>query len=279
MIDLTAQQISDAQNNDLAAITAVVQATEDRVTYLARHYATTGRHTDNELAEDLSQTGRIAVWESLNRFQGDSVAQFFGFIDKTLKGVMADARKVETRQGVSRSVAADFEYALKMAAGDAYGAERLVSDAGVMGKRRMSPEMAYAARLAYQGLEALDAPIPGSGGKGVSVADLPRTLGDTIPTTYGVPEDLIEADDINNNRRRKTTEQVHATLDKMGEAQRYILMALTGIGDVPEYGEDDEAIAAKLYNDTSRYSRTRVSAARSKGKARFATLYAAQYSL
>ena len=31
MIDLTAQQISDAQNNDLAAITAVVQATEEAV--------------------------------------------------------------------------------------------------------------------------------------------------------------------------------------------------------------------------------------------------------
>lgn len=68
MIDLTAQQIADAKANDLSAVSAVIQATEERVLQLAAKYATTGGKFDRDLSEDLAQTGRIAVWESIARF-------------------------------------------------------------------------------------------------------------------------------------------------------------------------------------------------------------------
>lgn len=238
MIDLTPEQIAAAKANDLDAVTAVIKATEDRVTQLARQYATTGGRVDLDLSEELAQIGRIAVWESLSRLEGDSVAQYFTFIDTTLKGVMSDARKVETRPGVSRSVAADFETALSLAGGDPYEAER-VAASSAMGKRKMSPEMAYAARLSWQGVEYLDAAIGGD--------DETVTLGETIAARIGLTDDLVEAADIVSYRKREIRDRVRATMAKMGDQRRYVLGGTYGIHPYPYYGtENDAEMAADL---------------------------------
>ncbi|MBD0712574.1 sigma factor [Streptomyces sp. CBMA370] len=268
MIDLSEAQIAAAKANDLEAVTAVVSATEERVQQLSWRYATGSGRTDQDLAEDLAQTGRIAVWEALSRFNGTTVAEFFTFIDRTLKGVMSDTRKEETRQGVSRAVAADFERALSIAGGDAYEAEWLVTTKEAMGDRKMSPEMAYATRLSYQGLEYLDAPVKGheSDNPGDYV-----TLADTLVAEAGVPADLLEPADFARARRKRTTEKVHGTLNRMGGQQRTVLMALTGIDPVGFYGaEHDDDIAADF--EMPRY---RIPVIRNKGKARFAELWTA----
>ncbi|MFC9739175.1 sigma factor [Streptomyces noursei] len=268
MIDLSEAQISAAKDNDLEAVTAVVKATEERVKQLAWKYATGGGRTDQDLADDLAQTGRIAVWEALSRFKGKTVAEFFTFIDRTLKGVMSDTRKEETRHGVSRAVAADFERALSMAGGDPYEAEHLATTKEAMGARRMSEEMAYAARLSYQGLEYLDAPVKGH------ESDNPGdflTLADTLAEHAGVPADLLEPSDFARARRKHTTEKVHDTLNRMGDQQRTVLMALTGIDPVGYYGtEHDEELAADYG-----IPRHRMCVIRSKGKDRFASLWTA----
>ena len=266
MIDLTEQQIADAKTNDIAAVTAVVKATEERVTQLATRYASGAGRTDPELVEDLAQVGRIAVWEGLARFRGTTVAEFFTFMDKTVKGAMSDERKEETRQGVSRAVAADFERALSLAEGDPYEAEFLVTTTEAMGVRRMTAETAYAARLAYQGLEYLDAPVKGS------ESDNPgdyATLADTIVSKTGIPEELLESADFVSERRNRTREKVHGTLGQMGEQQRHVLMALTGVDPVGFYGTDnDDELAADMG-----LPRARMSVIRSKGKDRFAALW------
>jgi RNA polymerase sigma factor (sigma-70 family) len=268
MINLTAQQIADAKNKDLDAITAVIKETEERVGQLARHYATTSGRTDYTLMEDLAQTGRIAVWEALDRFKGTEVAQFFTFVDKTLKGVMSDERKEEQRPGVSRAVAADFEKALRIADGDPYVAEFLVTTTEVMGKRRMSADMAYAARLSWMGIDYLDAPLGGDG------TPHEATLADTIADTAGVPEDLLEPSDYVSEARKKTTDKVNYILKKMGDQHRFILSALTGIAPVGYYGtENDAELAVEMG-----VAPHRITSIRSRAKDRFAELWIAAFA-
>lgn len=269
MITLTEQQIADAKANDLTAVAAVVAATEKTVTDLARHYATTGGRTNADLAEDLAQVGRIAVWESISRFRGSSLPEFVAFVIRTVKGAMSDARKEETRHGVSRQAAADFERALSLADGDAHEAEYLVTTTEVMGARKMSPELAYAARLSYQGVKYLDAPLSATGsGFGGDGADR-RTVGEWLAERLAVPAELLEPADYERDRRDQTRERVHHTLGLMGEQQRYVLMALTGIEPVQCYGtENDTELAAEMG-----LPRHRMSVLRSKGKDRFAMLW------
>lgn len=271
MIDLSEAQISAAKDNDLEAVTAVVKATEERVKQLAWKYATGGGRTDQDLADDLAQTGRIAVWEALSRFKGKTVAEFFTFIDRTLKGVMSDTRKEETRHGVSRAVAADFERALSMAEGDPYKAEHLATTKEAMGARRMSEEMAYAARLSYQGLEYLDAPVQDASFHNADGSYGHATVADTFAERAGVPADLLEPSDFERERRKRTTEKVHDTLNRMGDQQRTVLMALTGIEPVGYYGtEHDDELSADYG-----IPRHRMCVIRSKGKDRFASLWTA----
>jgi RNA polymerase sigma factor (sigma-70 family) len=263
MINLTAQQIADAKNKDLDAITAVIKETEERVSQLARHYATTSGRTDYTLMEDLAQTGRIAVWEALDRFKGTEVAQFFTFVDKTLKGVMSDERKEEQRPGVSRAVAADFEKALRIANHDPYVAEFLVTTTEVMGKRRMSADMAYAARLSWMGIDYLDAPLGGD----ESPHD--ATLADTIADKVGVSEDLLEPSDYVKAAREATRKKVWYVLKKMGSQHRHVLSALTGIAPYDYYGTENDAELAEAMG----VDPIRVTSIRSRAKDRFAELW------
>ncbi|OKI00160.1 hypothetical protein A6A06_23635 [Streptomyces sp. CB02923] len=260
MIDLTEDQIFAAQDNELDAVTAVVKATEERVKQLAWKYATGGGRTDHTLAEDLAQTGRIAVWECLGRFRGTTVAEFFTFVDRTLKGVMSDTRKEETRHGVSRSVAAAFERALSLAGGDPYEAEWLATTKEAMGDRRLSADTAYAARLSYQGLEYLDAPLAQSE-TGESV-----TLADTLAAEVEVPADLLEPNDYARERSKRTGLKVRKTLNRLGEQQRTVLMGLTGIIPVDHYGTEQDEELSRDHGIPLHQVRI----VRSKGKDRFA---------
>ncbi|MFJ7419761.1 sigma factor [Streptomyces uncialis] len=265
MIDLSEAQIAAAKHNDLEAVTAVVTATEERVKQLAWKYATGGGRTDHTLAEDLAQVGRIAIWDGLKRFNGTTVAEFFTFIDRTLKGAMSDSRKEETRQGVSRSVAAAFERALSIAGGDPYEAEWMATTPEAMGDRRLSAEMAYAARLSYQGLEYLDAPL-GETETGESV-----TLADRLSVEAEVPADLLEPNDFAKERSKRTGVKVRKTLRQMGEQHRIVLMALTGIVPVDYYGAERDEELSRDYGIPLRQVRI----VRSKAKDRFAELWTA----
>ncbi|MFD7611010.1 sigma factor [Streptomyces sp. NPDC059828] len=265
MINLTEAQIAAAKDNDLEAITAIVNATEERVTQLAWRYATGGGRTDHTLAEDLAQVGRIAVWEGLKRFNGRTVAEFFSFIDRTLKGAMSDSRKEETRQGVSRSVAAAFERALSMADGDPYQAEWLATTQEAMGDRRLSADTAYAARLSYQGVHYLDAPI-GETDTGESI-----TLADRLAVEAEVPADLLEPNDYARERSKQTGIKVRRTLSRLGEQQRTVLMALTGIVPVDYYGTERDDELSRDYGIPLHQVRV----VRSKAKDRFAEVWTA----
>ncbi|MFF1377531.1 sigma factor [Streptomyces sp. NPDC058308] len=264
MTHLTHSQISAAKDNDLDAISAVIGETEALVKAKARYYAGSAESNGNVLAEDLAQVGRIAVWQALTKFDGDSPGAFMNYIDRALHTAMSEARRAETRPGVTPYAAADFEKALTLAGGDPYDAERIATT-GEMGARKMSADHAYAARLSWLGLEYLDRPVPGEGGETL-------TLAAKLERETGMPAELITAADIASHRRTVIRDQVHRTLGLLSERQRLVVKAGFGISPVPEYrpGVDD----AELEADAS-LSHDQVRQARKKGKERFSELYRA----
>lgn len=242
MIELTCQQIADAKRNDLRAVTAVIQATDRHVMTLARKYARAQGAPDRELTQELAQIGRTALWDALGRFQGDTVPSFITFIHRTLNGTLSAARKRETRHGISRSAAQDFEYALRHSGGDPYEAERVATDADVMGARRMSRDMAHAARLSWQGPGSLDHLITLDDGERIP-------FGETVADSAPGPEEIITADprDLPDLRRKALRTRVHDVLAQLGDQQRAVLKATFGIAPYDCFGTDnDELMAAHL---------------------------------
>jgi DNA-directed RNA polymerase sigma subunit (sigma70/sigma32) len=150
-----------------------------------------------------------------------------------------------------------------LCAGDPYEAERYASSEAIDSKRRLSKDNALAARLAWQGLEHLDAPAP----SGESA-----TLGERLADS-AVPDDLVEPSDRERERRAAIREAVHATLGRLGAQSAYVLRATYGITPVPFFGstgDGDEELAAALGSTPAK-----IRVVRSKAKARFRDLYLA----
>ncbi|MFF4392407.1 sigma-70 family RNA polymerase sigma factor [Streptomyces sp. NPDC001552] len=264
---LTHAQIQNAQNNDLDAVSAVIAETEGMLNGRARRMASTEGHADSHTVDDLVQVGRIAVWEALSSFTGTEPAQFVAYVDRAVSRAMADARRESSRPGVAPRVVKAFETAIALAGGDPYDAER-VAATDALGADKMSPELAYAARLSWMGLESLDAPAPSR----FDTEGETLSLGDVIAREMEMPTELVEPRDVAAHRRAVIRDHVHRALGGLSERQRHVVKAGFGISPVPEYrpGVDDDELAAEL--SVTRYQ---VQQARTKGAKRFAELYAA----
>lgn len=265
MFGLTTEQIAAAKNNDLDAVAAVIAATEQYVISRANKAATIGSRLDRDLADDLAQRGRIAIWEALDRFTGTNVAMFTEYIKMTLWGALTNGRKEETHTGVSRRASADFEMALTKAGGDPYDAEKLACNPDAMGERKMSREGAYACRMAWQGTSSLDMPVTSSSGSVVPVGEL-------IAGTLGIPEDLLTERDFETHRQRTIRGQVHGALDKMSDRMATVIRQDYGVGDVRYYGDQVAEHDDEMASDMG-LTVYQVQQARTKGKARFRELY------
>ncbi|WP_432068249.1 hypothetical protein [Streptomyces sp. C10-9-1] len=264
MTQLTHAQIADAKNNDLDAMTAIIGETEELLA--GRAWKLSGANErDSDMMEDLKQVGRIAVWQSVATFTGTEPAQFMAHIERAVTRAMEDARREATRPGVAPRIAKAFEHAISLAVGDPYEAERIATT-DAMGKDKMSPDLARAARLSWLGLDSLDRPFNGSLlGPGV-------TLGDVIASEMEAPAELVNASDVASHRRTVIRDQVHRALGVLSERQRHVLKAGFGISPVALYqpGADDDELAGDM--GCTRYQ---VQQARTKGSKRFAELYRA----
>ncbi|MEU3450387.1 hypothetical protein AB0H29_24640 [Streptomyces thermolilacinus] len=243
---LALSTVRAAQANDLEATTTVIEATESRIAVLARkaarRMAESGpRHDDYR--DEFEQMGRIAVWEALARFDENVTTDFLGFAYTTVETMLLNATRAERNQGVDADAAKTFLSMLDRAGGDPFLAEKLCQTVPPAG-RRLSADRAHAARLAYQGADSLDAPAP--------VADAPWDGGsgvaaDNMTSAYGVPDDLVTADDVSREAERVKRCLVHGLLDTMGEGQAYVLRGTFGIDPVPFYGNTaDEELAADM---------------------------------
>ncbi|MBA9050806.1 MULTISPECIES: sigma factor [Streptomyces] len=216
MDTLSFATIKAAQGNDINAVGEVVKALEGRISNMAyRHGASADQR------EEFAQVGRIAAWEALSRFEGETVDAFFAFMTRTVETTIRDAVRVENNQGAT---GADHD-ALKVFAacaaeanGDLDVAEQLCGTLPPKG-RRLSPERAHAARMAFEGPVSLDMP---NGDEGANLADL-------LESDYGVPDELVEAGDIARGQRDRKIKMVRAVLDSMGTKGAHILRSTYGI--------------------------------------------------
>ncbi|MEV7360378.1 sigma-70 family RNA polymerase sigma factor [Kitasatospora sp. NPDC091276] len=266
MTHLTIDQLYAAKANDMDAISAVITETDALVIGRARNFATQAGRLDQDLAEDLAQAGRMVVWDSLRTFEGTTPEQFMTYITRAMTSAMRDHRREITRPGVTAQTAKDFDLALTLAAGDPYEAVRIASTAE-MGPRRMEPDRANAALLAWLGMDSLDRPWVLDTGEVPSV-----TLGDVVATIAAVPVDLVEAADFETTRRTVIRDQVHRTLGLLSDRQRHVLKADHGIAPVRDYaahGGDAELA------DEMGITRKAVHEARCKAQKRFGELYQA----
>ncbi|WP_330174529.1 hypothetical protein [Streptomyces sp. NBC_01498] len=212
-----------------------------------------------EYREEFEQIGRIAVWEALGRFDESVTGDFLGFAYTTVEATLLNSTRAERNRGADPDAAKTFLSMLRMAGDDPYLAERLAQTVPPAG-RRLSADRAHAARLAYQGAESLDAPLPGAG---------TDEAWEPAAPAFGVPDELITSDDVAREERRIKCAVVQGILDTMGDGQAHVLRATYGIDPVPFYGNTNEEELAADLGTTAKAVRE----ARSKGLKSFGRRY------
>lgn len=280
---LSIETVYAAQNGDAAARQEISSRFEGLIHSVARQAATTGGHTNESQIEDYVQDGWLALLTYLPRFEGEHVGQFVSYLESHIRNGVGNAQRNEHRQGVSERTMKRFTKALRLAearGGDVYEAMSIATDRDLMKSDTLTRATANAARQAYMGTDSLDRPAAternGSGNASHVV-----TLGDTLLSTIGIPEDLIESADITRalnkieqaNDAHTLPGQVHEILSQLGEQQQIILCALTGVGDVSEYGpEYDDQLAADYG-----LNRKNLTSNRHKSRAAFSRKYVATF--
>lgn len=239
MSALTMQQVRAAQDNDLDAITAVITELEPRLHALVFKAARRMAHGGDRLAQyqdDFMQVARVAVWEAIPRFHGDTIDSFYAFIHRSVEGALKDAVREERNGGADRAAMKIYGAMLEKADGDPYLAEKFCQTIPPKGER-LSADRAHAARLAWEGTLSLEAPARTADGPwdGAQIG----SLVENIHSDYGVPEDLVTVEDRRRESDRVKHAVVNSILDIMGEKQRTVIRNSFGIAGCPCYGWGD----------------------------------------
>jgi len=230
---ITAATVKGAQEHNAEDVRAIVKATEGLIAAVAREAANkvaNGHQHAATMAEEFESTGRLAMWEAISRWDEShaSKASAETFLFKRIRGAIAEAVYAERNPGADHDAMRTYMLCLKTAKGDGYLAERLARSLPDV-ERRLSPDRAEAARLAYQGTRSLDAPANGGS------ADEPSgTFGDSIASDlacFDVPDDLVTPDDRNRADRKARIALVHDVLDSLSPLRREVLKARAEFGE------------------------------------------------
>ncbi|MEU8792190.1 sigma-70 family RNA polymerase sigma factor [Streptomyces sp. NPDC048643] len=162
---LSFDTIKAAQSEDkLAAVTAaatIVEAMAGRIkTHADRAARRMAPHGGARLADyqdEFAQVGRVAVFDALSRFTDTTVDAFERYVYTTVENAMKDAVRSERNggAGADENAVKTFAAMIEAAEGNLHKAEKMCQTEPPAG-RRMSPERAHAARLAWQGALSLD---------------------------------------------------------------------------------------------------------------------------
>ncbi|MFJ8605398.1 sigma-70 family RNA polymerase sigma factor [Streptomyces shenzhenensis] len=228
-MELTDEMISDARNGSGEAATAILRAFDGRIRALARRISP--RH-----AEDVAQAGREALWSCLDRFSGNTVAEFAAYADATLRGAMRSAHLQLRYPGLSHDESALWVSAVKKAPDGDWDAAHRLLDSGEL-RWRASADTAGAIKTAVRAPVSLDTPVS---------EDNARTVAEVIPSE--------PAPAAVNERAEVVALSVLALL---GKQQREVLTRTYGIAGHGRMADGE--IAAELG-----ISRKGVIAARSK---------------
>lgn len=178
---ITLDHIQAAQNKDLAALRLIIDECEPKLTALARSAASRMGERSGYV-EEFTQVGRIALWEAIDRYQGDSVSGFMAYIGRTVETTLRDAARSERNPGADHDALKAFTNALSIVGEDPVRAEQYVTT-GLPKGRRLSPERAYAARQAWVGAASLDATVSTADG-----SDDKSSYAGTLVSEYGNPD-------------------------------------------------------------------------------------------
>lgn len=259
---LTMDQIRAAADKDIDATAAVSAATESRVVNLARKAALGDPGTDRhaEYVEEFSQVGRIVVWESVSRFKGDNVHSFFAFICTTVEAALKDAAREAAFPGAPTDALKTLMSMMGRAYGDAHLAAKLAQTVPPAGKR-LSADLAEAARVSYMASASLSVPSPYG------------EWSDMFTSDYGVPDDLVTAEDRSREDRRIKHAVVGSILDTMGEGQAKAVKHSFGIHGYQDFGHGQGNCDLQGLADALGVSMNAAKVAKSKGMQSFAKRY------
>lgn len=179
---LTLDQIRAAQDNDLAGIRAVLNAMQSRINGIAsdaaRRLTVTNPSARNDLFEDFRQDAAVALFEALPLFDGSSVDRFYGYMSTTITAELKRKVHAQRNTGVGVDALYIFKAMLERADGDPYLAAKLAQTVPPA-KKRLSADMAEAARLSWAGTASLDMPTGED-----------CTLGDTLAAPDDAPAEV-----------------------------------------------------------------------------------------
>ncbi|MER5894746.1 hypothetical protein [Streptomyces sp. NPDC001876] len=232
---LTYATIQRAQDNDLAAVTEVIQHSEERVMSLAakaaNRMAPHGGAGFANYREEFAQVARVAVWEALSRFTDATVEAFERFSFTTIETKLKDAVRAERNSGAGadENAVKTFAAMVEAAEGDVYAAMKMCQTLPPAG-RRLSPERADAARLAWQGAVSLDKPFTASRGTDTG------TLADYLPA--------VSDEEPDGEIRPKVGHG--AALEALQVLKRYADVRVSRFGSPAEFGNMLPALVETL---------------------------------
>jgi DNA-directed RNA polymerase specialized sigma24 family protein len=265
---LTIEQIRAAQNSDLTATEAVVAAMESRIQSTAASEARRMKRDMAYYTDEFAQEARIAVWEALPRFVGETVDEFFAFMHTTLKGVVKEAASDDRNAGCDRDSLKVFAAWVKRCDGDVTLAEKMCQTVPPEGGRRLGRDRAHAARLAWQNVASLDAVLNADDDSSTDVS-----FANMLASSIGIPEEFLTSGDLSAEDKRQNIAMVHAVLDSMGTLEATVLRGNFGIGGAAlfgyERGNNQDAEFAAAIGKTDK----QVATARAKGFMSFAKRY------
>ncbi|WP_108934510.1 hypothetical protein [Streptomyces ardesiacus] len=227
---LTADTITNAKNGDLEAVQAVTAATDRIIASLALEAANKGGKGHLHVAtlkEELEAEGRLALWEAISRYDADhhSGAAVETFLFQRIRGAIHECLQRTVNPGADLDALRVFVQCLRtLKEPNLDQAAQLCTTLPEKG-RRLSPDRAQAAKLAYQGAKSLDAPLPGS-------EDGSTTLGDTLAelVPYDVPEDLLEANDRHARQRHIRLTVFRAVFGSLSDFRQGVLRIRSEFG-------------------------------------------------
>lgn len=263
---LTMAEVQSAQQGDATATEAVLRAMDGRIQSIAVSEARRCLGDAQTLAEEFAQSARIAVWEALPRFSGESVDEFFAFMHSTALAVVRDSAGEERNPGADRDALKIFKYWVQRCDGDPFLAEKMCQTVPPQGGRRLGRDRAHAARLAWQPTLEIDAPHKAADRE----HDATSTIAEVLSSSWGVPEELITAGDLSAEDTRQRVAAVRAILDVMGQQTANVLRGSFGIAPMSLFnfarGDNGDAELAEALGMTEKQVKT----GRSKGYKSFA---------
>ncbi|MEV3856091.1 sigma factor [Streptomyces sp. NPDC050095] len=208
------------------------------------HAAALSSAGPRDVYDELCQEGRLATLEALKTYRDDRGAQFTTHAYRRIHMRVYEAANGGADLGATADQRATFLTCMGVVGGDWEAAEYLCTVLPGSG-HRMSAETAAHVRRVLQGVTSLDASAVRDHGETIPLVE---TLAD--PNGLGVPQDLVDARDLDRAERSRRIALARALLATLDDRKARVLRLTYGIDPEPhlinEDGTPDNAAIARV---------------------------------